>query len=147
MQFELNKTFNCHLNGGLAGIESESFYKQMRDGRICSLIMELYISQNFDNMKLSLDTSYDILFNDIKIEVKCFTKGGLCILPSNQIGVGRSYDKDKFLSYITNKIYAICDIRSFPNVNIIFLSGERLFEISENKKGKLNVKTTEALFG
>lgn len=65
-----------------------------------------------------------------KVEVRTLTKSGCLLIPSNQIGAGRSYNEEEYLKKLSLiNGFVIVDIRTFPELILYWLDKNIVFEI------------------
>lgn len=125
----------------------EQINKRFQDGRISSHFMEDFICEHYNlNQANNCQKYFDATDknNQNKFEIKCLTKRGLSITPSNMKGQGRKFNQKLFKEICLETIYIICDITNFPNVKMIFIPGNELYLKSE--KGSFTFETAKSLF-
>ena len=115
------------------------------DGRIFSHFMERVLAQDYDLTHISGCKGHDLEGADIKYEHKTFTKNGCKFMPSNMIGVGRTFDAATFHEKAKQLTYVICSNVRFPEIKIRFMKGTDL--ISLYPKGEIKSKDHDAFFG
>lgn len=123
----------CGFDNLSMGVVNEMF----KDGRVFSHFMELWISKNFNLKHVKGCKDHDLVdYNDdqIKYEVKTFTKGGCHFCPSNMLGQGRQFDNNIFKEKTKKLIFCIVLNIDFPNIKIKFIKGQDLLELYPNGK-------------
>lgn len=130
-------------------IPSDKLITLFRDGRMFGLLADTLISSYYGKMVIpenKCSKGYDIIIPNIgNIEVKTFTKNGCSFIPSCMKGVGRKFDKDKFIEFANNvKGYCICDNSEFPDVYIIVMESTKLME--KYPSGKIDYSDRKVLF-
>jgi hypothetical protein len=103
----------------------ETLIDHFKDGRWASTLLEHYIPIEYPELTwVSGNKDHDhIDAHGNLYDLKCFTKGGLKFMPSNQIGAKRSFNKDVAYEKANRLTYICCDITEFPIVNIKFAKG------------------------
>lgn len=110
-------------------IPRDVLIKNFKDGRAFGLIGE-YILPAISGGKIKKTTgnkAYDFSKKGLKIEQRTLTKRGLNLIPSNQIGSGRSYDVNRFKSKLDsiNWIFII-DNSNFPFLEAVFIKASKV---------------------
>lgn len=106
----------------------EEICKMCENGSFMSHITEGLGAKAF-NIKLRNGKGYDYPIQEgvlKQIDNKNFTKRGLKFMPSNMIGEGRSFDKEKFEEHTSKTDYMVVDIVSFPYIRIVLKRGTEL---------------------
>lgn len=110
-------------------LSEEELYILFKDGRVASHFLQVLITKWFPELKFVDGKGFDHLDNsEIKYEMKGFTKRGCKLLPSNQIGQGRTMNPALWHDHVekNNLSYIITDIVEFPKIRIIFRKGTDL---------------------
>jgi hypothetical protein len=110
-------------------IPKEVLIKNFKDGRAFGLIGE-YILPAISGGKIkktSGNKAYDFSKKGIKIEQRTLTEGGLNLIPSNQIGSGRSYNIKKFKNKLDSIDWIfIIDNSKFPFLEAVFVKASKI---------------------
>lgn len=103
----------------------ETLIDHFKDGRWASTLLEHYIPIEYPELTwVSGNKDHDHIDAQGNLyDLKCFTKGGLKFMPSNQIGAKRSFNKDVAYEKANRLTYICCDITEFPIVSIKFAKG------------------------
>lgn len=124
---EFNKTYDIIItNYSFHTLPSEVLIEIYKDGRVFSHFIERQLAQDFGLKHVGGCQYYDIADTtdpDIKYEQKTFTANGCKFMPSNMIGVGRTFDQTIFAEKAAKLIYIIVSNVAFPNIKIKFVSG------------------------
>lgn len=85
----------------------------------------------------------DVATGEFKIEVRTMTKGGCLLIPSNQIGKGRSYNEEEYLKKLAAiNGFIIADIRTFPEIILYWLDKNIVYSVFHTGiKSKLRYAT------
>jgi len=100
-----------------------------KDGRTFSHFIERWIAVNYPLDFVSGCKKYDFTdrkHSDILYDEKTFTKYGLKFCPSNMLGQGRKFDKERFMEHCKGLIFCVVSNLEFPNIKIRFVKGEDL---------------------
>lgn len=146
-KIELDKNYYFDLVGQIQFdcIPEEDLYMLFRDGRHCAPLIEKWLTKMFPLIHVTGNKDHDHIDNENnQYDVKNFTKNGLKFMPSNQIGAGRSFDKEKSHEKAKKLIYIICDIVEFPKLTVRFIAGEKLIE--KYPKCAVNIRERNVLF-
>lgn len=106
-----------------------------RNGSIFGKMAETLVANNYEKLcKPKAAQTYfdleDVATGEFKIEVRTMTKGGCLLIPSNQIGKGRSYNEEEYVKKL-NAIngFIIVDIRVFPEVTLYWLDKNVVYDL------------------
>jgi hypothetical protein len=97
-----------------------------KDGRAFSHFIEPWLAINYPLIHITGCKQYDhinINNHSIKYDQKTFTKRGCKFMPSNMIGEGRTFNKEKFEEKAKELIYIIISNVNFPEIKIKFIRG------------------------
>ena len=125
-QFLLNQRYKIDLTNRMqfGEVSKQVLYQRFTDGRISGLLAEdlLYALYNNFTKSPSEGSAYDLLDDDgNKYEVRVITKGGVSLIPSAQIGVGRQYNEEKHKDkHESLHAYVFIDVRDSP---IFYITG------------------------
>lgn len=114
-------------------LTNEQVNRLFRDGRM-SKFLELQMTDYFPTLNYVDKHGHDYEMKmsvpgfENMIEMKCFTKQGLKYMPSNMIGAKRTLDVDVFHEKAKNLTYLFCDISEFPEIRVVFKSGNEMIE-------------------
>jgi hypothetical protein len=110
-QIIFNKTFIYNLSEfSFGNLPHAMIIEIFKDGRPFSHFIEKWLSFNFELHHIMGCKSYDFTdTNDenIKYDQKTFTSRGCKFMPSNMIGEGRKFDKEKWFDEIWCAKYGI----------------------------------------
>jgi hypothetical protein len=113
----------------------EQMLEVFSNGSIFGKIAEILVANTYESLcqpKLA-QTYFDLedkTTGIFKIEVRTLTKRGCLLIPSNQIGAGRTYNEEEYLKKISMiDGFIIVDIRTFPSVNLYWLDKNIVYEI------------------
>lgn len=114
-------SFEDEINIGR--VNENVVYDLMQDGNVFGRLAENIVCEYCTEFEMATDnqTYYDVVSSNdnSKWEVRTFTSRGCNLIPSYQIGSGRSYDQDEFHEKLNNiDGYIIVDNREFPIVKI-----------------------------
>ncbi len=114
----------------LGPISKQTLYQRFTDGRIFGLLAEDLANALYNNLTKapSKTTSYDLIDgNGNKYEVRTVTRGGVNLIPSAQIGAGRSYDEVKHQTkHDSLYAYIFIDVRNSP---LFYITGVHISNI------------------
>jgi len=131
-QVALNKTFSHTLSGyGFCGLPIEKVNEIYKDGRVFSHFIEHWLEQNYPLIHVDGCKDHDftdVVNKEIIFDEKTFTRGGCKFMPSNMIGSGRTFNKEKFLEKADRLIYCIVSNVYFPDIKIKFVPGHELIQ-------------------
>jgi hypothetical protein len=147
-KIQFNKTYKFTFDGKVqfGDMPLEEVYKLFQDGRVSSKFLEHYIPIWFPEVKFVDKKGYDhIDENNIKYDLKGFTKGGASYAPSKMKGAGRKINKVEMHAHAKTINYIFSDITEFPKVRIIFKTGEDV--VNDYPSGDINHNQREKLFG
>ena len=120
--FELNKTYiNIIDNISFDYMDLETINSIFKDGRVFSHFIEPWLAKKFNlkHIKGCKDHDFTNINNsEIIYDQKIFTKGGCRYYPSNMIGSGRVFNKEKFEEKAHKLIYIIVSNINFPEIKI-----------------------------
>ena len=123
----MNNIMKIDLTGTLqfGALPVETLIEHFKDGRWASTLLERYIPILYPELTwVSGNKDHDHIDSQGNLyDLKCFTKGGLKFMPSNQIGAKRCFDKDIAHEKANKLTYICCDITQFPIVTIKFAKG------------------------
>jgi len=113
-----------------AGLDEQTLVELFRNGSVVGKPMEAVTCNEFGYKKaIGTQLNHDVVENDDKIEVRCVTKGGVDLKPSNQTGSGRKFNGEAAIAKLQDisAIVAV-DIRNFPIVDFYKLSSKFILE-------------------
>jgi hypothetical protein len=146
--YEFNKTYTHVIeNYGFDILNIEEVNNKYKDGRVFSHFIELWLAKMFTLKHINGCKDHDFTdINNLEIQYdqKTFTKGGCRFCPSNMIGVGRVFDKQKFEEKANKLIYIIVSNINFPEIKIKFVKGSDL--IIKYPKGEIKLKDSVEFF-
>jgi hypothetical protein len=123
----MNNIMKIDLTGTLqfGALPVETLIEHFKDGRWASTLLERYIPILYPELTwVSGNKDHDHIDSQGNLyDLKCFTKGGLKFMPSNQRGAKRCFDKDIAHEKANKLTYICCDITQFPIVTIKFAKG------------------------
>jgi hypothetical protein len=144
----MNRITQINLTGKLqfGDIPIEVLTEHFKDGRWASTLLERYIPILYPELVwVSGNKDHDhIDAAGNQYDLKCFTKGGLKFMPSNQIGSHRSFDAKIAHDKARKLTYICCDITQFPLITVKFANGNNLIE--KYPKCLIPFKDREAFF-
>jgi len=127
--YDKNYTFDLSGTITFDNIPQEVLYEIFKDGRNASFMLEEWLTSKFPLTRIKGNKDHDhIDVNGMKYDAKNFTKGGLKFMPSNQIGAGRSFNKEAAHEKASKLIYICCDIVEFPKLTVRFAEGFKMIE-------------------
>jgi hypothetical protein len=133
---ELNCTFTHQIaNYAFGDLSTEMVQSILKDGRVFSHFIEMWLEQNYPLTHVSGCKSHD--FTDrhtpaILYDEKTFTSGGCRFCPSGMIGKGRKFKAEEFKEKSQNLIYCIVSNVNFPEIKIRFVRGAELAQMYPN---------------
>lgn len=113
----------------------EQMLEAFSNGSIFGKIAETLVANTYQTLcKPKLAQTYfdleDKETGNFKVEVRTLTKGGCLLIPSNQIGAGRSYNEEEYLKKISMiNGFVIVDIRTFPEIFLYWLDKNIVYDI------------------
>ena len=110
-------------------ISRDNLKEIFKDGRVFGLLSEylLPIISSGEIKKEPGNKYFDLSKKKEKIEQRTLTDGGLRLIPSSQIGTGRSYNSEKFTNKIKEvKWFFIIDNTRFPYLEGVFIQSDKL---------------------
>lgn len=130
---EYNKAYCFKLEDvSFPGIEKEKLYKLYQDGRVSSSFIQLWLESQF-NLKYVNGNGYDHLDEkQNKYELKSLTKYGCNLCPSHMVGSGRKKDISLFREEASKINFIISDITNFPEIKVVFKTGEEIVRLYPN---------------
>tara|TARA_B100000900_G_C20405313_1_gene644481 strand:- start:319 stop:795 length:477 start_codon:yes stop_codon:yes gene_type:complete len=141
---ELNKTFNHTIeNYGFGNLSDENCIEILKDGRVFSHFIEVWLAENYPLIHVKGCKKYDFIDKncpEILYDEKTFTKGGCKFCPSNMLGQGRTFDQALFEKKTKKLIFCIVSNINFPNIKVRFVKGETLLENEKWRKGTIPLK-------
>jgi len=104
----------------------------LRDGRNSSFLLKFYLS-NMLNLELveghNAPTQLISSSGNIWIIKTCTKISGVSFCQNSMIGKGRKFNAVDFLKHLEeNKGFLVCDIESFPEVNVYKISSKKVKE-------------------
>ncbi len=144
---EYNFPYYFHISNAAFGtLSTKTLCDLFKDGRVVSHFLEKQLEVWFPNLLFEDGKGYDhrCMETDVLYDAKCFTKSGANFSPSVMLGAGRKVNEEKLHKHATDMNYIICDVCSFPKVNIIFKRGKDLLQ--DYPKGKISFKDREKIF-
>jgi hypothetical protein len=126
MNITLNKTYNFTIqNFSFGNLSKDEMIDVLVDGRFNSPFMERQLTKWFPQLKhITGNKDHDHVDGEGNLyDAKNFTKNGLKFKPSNQLGQGRSFNKEVAHEKANKLIYICCDIIDFPKVKVKFIDG------------------------
>ena len=143
----LNHVYKFKVNQPTFGnLSTDQVNRLFRDGRM-SKFLELEMTTFFPILNYVDQKGHDYEINcegTPKVEMKCFTQGGMRFMPSSMIGSGRKLDIEKFHENAHNLTYLFCDIVDFPDIRVIFKSGDEMIE--KFPRGSITYKHRNEIF-
>ena len=138
--------YTVNLTGcmSLGPIPPQVLYEKLTDGRIAGLLMEEMHNHLFRNVAMapSRKSSFDLYVDDLRYEARTITKAGVKLIPSSQIGTGRTYDEDAYINKRDSiDGYVFADVRNSPVLRIL-----RLREVDVPLQRSLSGRECDALF-
>lgn len=130
MDIEYNKTYKFNITASFGDLNEEETNNLFKDGRCSSHFIEKQLEHWFPELTFVNQKGYDHISKKTNrsFDVKCFTKRGATYSPSKMLGIGRNIDIEVVYAHAKNIDYIICDITTFPNIQIKFISGENLIK-------------------
>ena len=111
-------------------IKKQTLYERFTDGRISGLLSEDLANALYNNVTKSPSekSTFDIMDDEgRKYECRTLTDSGASLLPSSQVGVGRSYNETEHIRKIEAlHAYIFTDIRNSPIFKIVAIPIEDL---------------------
>ena len=147
-EIEFDETYDFDLRGKVqfGDLTEEEVYKEFQDGRLSSRLLEKQIPIWFPEITFVDQDGYDhIDKNDVKYDLKGFTKGGAGYAPSNMIGAGRKINVVEMHAHARTINYIFSDITEFPKVRVVFKRGDDI--VRDYPNGKVKPNQREKLFG
>jgi len=139
---ELNITHDHTIeNCGFGNVPTEIVNKTYKDGRAFSHLIEPWLESNYPLQYIPGCKSYDFIDKnhpEILYDAKTFTKGGCSFCPSNMLGQGRVFDKEKFEEKTKKLIFCIVSNINFPDIKVKFIRGIDLIKLYPT--GKIPLK-------
>ena len=121
----MNKVYQLDLTNKMqfGPIKKQILYERFTDGRISGLLAEDLAKSLYNNISKAPNarSSYDFVDDDgKKYECRTITARGASLLPSNQLGKGRTKDIGKFYEKL-DMLYAFVflDVRDSPIFRIV----------------------------
>jgi len=132
--------------GGLCAADVNALFK---DGRVASHIIDKSLSKLFNNIHFRHNSGSpsDLTLvapspNNItktshyKLESKTLTAGGLRLIPSGQLGKGRSFDMSEALARATLvDYYVLTDIRQSPVFSVYTITSQQAQHFIKTRHG------------
>jgi hypothetical protein len=147
-QVEFNKVFEFDFGGQVqfGDLPLEEVYELYKDGRVSSKFLEHYIPIWFPELKFVDQDGYDhIDANGVKYDLKGFTiSSGAGYAPSNMVGAGRKINISEMHAHAKTINYIFSDITKFPEIRIIFKTGEDM--VRDYPNGKIKPNQRDKLF-
>lgn len=116
-------------NFSFGPIPQEELIKGFRDGRAFGLISE-YILPAVSNgiiKKVAGNKCFDHIKKKVKIEQRTLTGFGIRLMPSNQIGTGRSFNLGEFKDKVKEvDWFFIIDNTQFPKLEAVFVKSNKI---------------------
>lgn len=115
----------------------EQMLEAFSNGSIFGKMAETLVANIYDSLckPKAAQTYFDLedkATGTFKIEVRTLTKGGCLLIPSNQIGAGRSYNQEEYLKKLSMiNGFIIVDIRTFPDISLYWLDKTIAYEVFE----------------
>jgi hypothetical protein len=145
---KLNNTDKYKVtNYGFDNLKENEVVSIYNDGRVFSHFIEKWLEITYPLKWIKGCKSYDFVDltdEPIQYDEKTFTKRGCKFMPSNMIGQGRKFDKDKFIEHATHLTYIIVDNVDFPNILVRFIDGKDL--VKEYPNGNIKFSERKKLF-
>ena len=143
-----NTTFTHIIdNFSFGNLPQSEIINIFTDGRPFSHFIESWLAINYPLIHIKGCKKYDhtdINDENIKYDQKTFTARGCKFMPSNMIGEGRKFDKEKFEEKAKKLIYIIVSNVNFPEIKIKFVKGIDL--IINYPKGEISLKDFNKFF-
>ena len=138
----LNVTHTYTINNiSFGNLSQESVIEIFKDGRVFSHFIEKWLENNYPLKHISGCKSYDFIdkkFPETLYDEKTFTSKGCSFCPSNMLGQGRVFDKEKFEEKTIKLIFCIVSNINFPEIKVKFIRGIDLIKLYP--KGKIPSK-------
>ena len=126
----LNITHTHQLEGwALPGLTEQEVLDIYSDGRVFSHFIEKWLSKKYPLVHVTGCKKfdfYDAKYPSILYDEKTFTRYGCKFCPSNMLGQGRSFDKEKFVRKSDRLIFCIVSSTNLPEVKVKFVRGSDL---------------------
>lgn len=156
MIWEPNKIYEINGTGEIKffNVDVDILCELYADGRRSGLLVEDVLEKTFKNIyKVGSEKSkYDVInsITNTKIECRALTpngeKNGLQLIPSKQIGSGRTYNKAEYidkLNLISHFIFV--DVRSLPIMKIFSMPSSAALINPDKPIRSLSIKTINEL--
>ena len=143
---QFNKTYTYKFeNISFDNLPKDTIYEIYKDGRVFSHLIERWIENVFPLKWIPKCKTYDFIdINHNQYDQKTFTKNGCKFMPSNMIGTGRKFNREKFLEKSKSLNYIIVDNIEFPLIKLKFIKG---IELSQKyPKGVIKLKDRNTFF-
>lgn len=129
MKIELNKTYNFTIdNFAFGDLTASEMVDVLLDGRFSSPFLERQLTKWFPEL-IHVTGNKDHDHYDQRgnlYDAKNFTKNGLKFKPSNQLGQGRTFNREVAHKKANKLIYICCDVVDFPEIRVKFVNGSQL---------------------
>ncbi len=107
----------------LGPIKRQVLYERLTDARISGLLVEDLADAIYNNVTKSPSpaSSYDLMDDDgNKYESRIVNMRGASLIPANQVGSGRRYNRENHLAKLASLYaYLFVDVRSSPVFSIV----------------------------
>lgn len=111
-------------------VKKQTLYERFADGRIPGLLAEDLADSLYNNIEKppSKNNNYNLVDDsDRKYKCHTITTGGTSLLPADQVGKGREYDKAKHIERMESlDAYIFIDVRYSPVFRIVAVPMEKL---------------------
>jgi hypothetical protein len=131
MEIKLNKTYKFEIeNFAFGDLLVNEMVEVLMDGRFSSPFLERQLVKWFPELThVTGNKDHDHYDQNGNLyDAKNFTKNGLKFKPSNQLGQGRTFDKQIAHTKAKKLIYICCDVVEFPKIRVRFISGSQLIK-------------------
>jgi len=124
--------FICDFRNSLISFDNlsqQALTRLIQDGRVGSWIFEEWIQENTNLTRINGQKRFDFVDDEgVKYQQKMFTKNGCKLLPSDQQGIGRCFNKIDYENYLMSQWFIIIGIKMFPIVHVKIFHGKILLE-------------------
>jgi hypothetical protein len=150
VKIEYDKAYEFSIKGqaSFGTLPEDIVMDVLADGRVASHFLERHLPLWFPELEFvsgCRDHDHISPLTGAKFDQKSFTKLGCKFMPSSMIGVGRKFDRDKFLEKSGQLTYIICDLTQLPSIGVVFKQGVSLAE--KYPKGAIPLRERTTLFG
>ena len=132
MRLNLNVLYELNLTNKvqLGPISKQVLYERLTDGRISGLLAEDLANAIFNNVSKapSERAPFDLIDEEgHRYECRTITKGGTALVPSNQLGQGRHYDRVAHKKKVDSLYaYLFVDVRDSPLFQLVAFTTDQI---------------------